>query len=463
MFKDKEQILSFLLGLFDVLIAFGAFYISFYIRHQYVSFNAEYIILLILMVPIWFLLLKLTALSAFNQAKPYSVILLDYIIVNTLGAVFLFFIIFLLKLDTISRSVIFVFVPISFVLHFVIRISIKEIFKIYRKKGINTRNLLIIADESSEFFIDKLIKDAFLGYKIKVIFTDSEKITNKYINDYTVLPENTNMSDFLEIEAIDEAIYLKENIDLEEVKKMIYACDEIGVVFHVQSPLFNLIATKAHISYFNYIPFLTFSKGPTNYMALKLKSFIDYLLAGLILIGSSPFLLIIMILIRIDSKGPVFFRQIRVGKNGRLFKVIKFRTMVTNAEALKEKLAAMNEQTGPVFKIKNDPRITKVGRFLRKTSLDEFPQFINVILGHMSIVGPRPPVPKEVEEYQRWQLRRLSMKPGITCIWQVSGRNKISFEDWMKLDLEYIDNWSLALDFMLILKTVRVIVKGDGL
>jgi len=464
MLKSKEHILSFLLGLFDISIALISFFIAFYVRHRYFILNHQYIILIIMFVPTWFVFLKLTNLSAFNRAKPYSIIFLDYIIVNVLGSISLFLIIFFLKLDSISRIVLLIFLPISIFSNYFIRIIIKEAFKYYRRKGYNTRNLLIIADSSSELFIDKLIKNDFLGYKIKVIFTDSEAITNKYINNYTVLPENTNVSEFLEIEAIDEAIYLKENIDLEEVKNMIYACDEIGVPFHVQSPLFNLIATKAHINYFfQDIPFLTFSNQPTNYIALKIKSLIDYFVSSMVLILSLPFLILIIILIKIDSKGSVFFKQTRVGKNGRLFKVYKFRTMIENAEELKEKLIYLNEQSGPVFKINNDPRITKIGKFLRKTSLDEFPQFINVLLGQMSIVGPRPPVPKEVEQYKRWQLRRLSMKPGITCIWQVSGRNKIGFDEWMKLDLKYIDNWSLNLDFILILKTIKVVFASDGL
>ena len=136
--------------------------------------------------------------------------------------------------------------------------------------------------------------------------------------------------------------------------------------------------------------------------------------------------------------------------------------MVTDAEKLKDELAKQNEVDGPVFKMKNDPRITKIGHFLRRTSLDELPQFFNVLKGDMSVVGPRPPVPKEVKQYERWQLRRLSVKPGITCIWQVSGRNNISFEEWMRLDLQYIDTWSLRLDFILILRTIKTVLISDG-
>jgi len=176
----------------------------------------------------------------------------------------------------------------------------------------------------------------------------------------------------------------------------------------------------------------------------------------------SPVFLIIAVAIKFEDGGTVFFKQERVGLNGRSFPMFKFRTMVANAEALQASLLGLNEQTGPVFKIKADPRVTRVGWFLRKTSFDELPQFFNVLRGEMSVVGPRPPIPSEVEMYERWQKRRLSMKPGITCTWQVSGRNNIQFEEWMKLDLEYIDNWSLSQDMILVLKTIKVMLLGTG-
>ncbi len=216
------------------------------------------------------------------------------------------------------------------------------------------------------------------------------------------------------------------------------------------------------MNYFDEIPFLTFTNTPTDYMALLAKSVFDKLFALFAILLSSPVLILLMVLIKLDSKGPIFFIQKRVGLRGRIFGVYKFRTMVVNAEALKDQLMSQNEQQGPVFKMKKDPRITRVGRFLRKTSLDELPQFFNVLFGDMSVVGPRPPVPREVAQYERWQLRRLSMKPGITCIWQVSGRNEISFEEWMRLDLQYIDSWSLKLDVILIIKTIGVVLKADG-
>jgi lipopolysaccharide/colanic/teichoic acid biosynthesis glycosyltransferase len=170
----------------------------------------------------------------------------------------------------------------------------------------------------------------------------------------------------------------------------------------------------------------------------------------------------IIIIIKSTSQGQMLFVQERCGLNGRRFKMYKFRTMVNNAEELKTQLVDMNEIDGPVFKIKSDPRITWIGSILRRTSIDEIPQLFNVLKGEMSIVGPRPPIPEEVEKYEFWQRRRLSMRPGLTCLWQISGRNEISFDEWMKLDLKYIDDWGLGLDFKIILKTIPVVLFRKG-
>lgn len=181
-------------------------------------------------------------------------------------------------------------------------------------------------------------------------------------------------------------------------------------------------------------------------------------ICGLILL--SPVLLIVSILIKMESKGPIFFMQKRIGLNGKEFNMYKFRSMVVNAEELKEKLKDKNEMSGPMFKIKDDPRITKVGKFIRKTSIDELPQLVNVLKGEMSLVGPRPSLPDEVKEFEKWMLRRLNVKPGITCYWQVMGRNKIGFEDWMRLDVKYVNERSFWLDIKLIFKTFFVLF-GD--
>ena len=190
------------------------------------------------------------------------------------------------------------------------------------------------------------------------------------------------------------------------------------------------------------------------------KRLIDIVFSIVGLLILSPILIVIMIAIKLESDGPVVFSQERVGYQGNHFKMYKFRSMIVNAEELKEELANQNEMDGPMFKMKNDPRVTKVGKFIRKTSIDEFPQFINVLKGDMSVVGPRPSLPQEVQEFAPWMMERLEVKPGITCFWQVSGRNDIEFEDWMRLDIKYVREKSIVLDIKLVLKTVLVLF-GD--
>jgi exopolysaccharide biosynthesis polyprenyl glycosylphosphotransferase len=212
-----------------------------------------------------------------------------------------------------------------------------------------------------------------------------------------------------------------------------------------------------------------FADGYTHYTCVEskphqmaVKRLIDITASAIALVLLSPLFIGVSIAIKLTSTGLVFFKQVRSGLYGRSFHMLKFRSMSSNAEAMQAQLVTQNEQGGPVFKIKNDPRVTRIGRFIRKYSIDELPQLLNVLRGDMSIVGPRPPVPGEVAKYEPWQRRRLSMRPGLTCIWQVSGRNNISFEQWMMLDMEYIDHWSLGSDLGLILQTVPVVLTGRG-
>ena len=192
------------------------------------------------------------------------------------------------------------------------------------------------------------------------------------------------------------------------------------------------------------------------------KRIMDFGLGSLILLASLPIMVLLILAIKANSAGPIFFVQRRVGQGGKIFKLYKFRSMITDADAIKSSLQLFNEKDGPIFKMKSDPRITTVGKFMRRHSLDELPQLFNVLSGDMSLVGPRPPLPEEVLNYESWHLRRLAVKPGLTCTWQISGRSHLSFDEWMKLDIAYIDNWSLSLDLTLIWKTVKVVINADG-
>ncbi|XXF78063.1 sugar transferase [Myxococcaceae bacterium GXIMD 01537] len=242
----------------------------------------------------------------------------------------------------------------------------------------------------------------------------------------------------------------------------IKVCERFGVPFALPAHSFRLDRAQPVESQAVADGYLHFSAVVPKPHQMAMKRLFDIAVSAVALWMLLPLFGVVALAIKLTSRGPILFKQLRVGQHGRPFHMMKFRSMVVNAEELKEKLAAQNEQTGPVFKMKHDPRVTWVGRFIRKFSIDELPQFINVLRGEMSIVGPRPPVPGEVARYETWQRRRLSVRPGLTCIWQVSGRNQISFEEWMYLDMQYIDHWSLKDDLHLLLRTVPVVITGKG-
>jgi exopolysaccharide biosynthesis polyprenyl glycosylphosphotransferase len=249
----------------------------------------------------------------------------------------------------------------------------------------------------------------------------------------------------------------------DRIGQAISVCETEGVDVWLMADFVKPAIARIAFDQFDRRPVLLFSCKPDRAWHLLFKRVIDFVGAALILGILGPLVMIpVALAIKLTSKGPIFFRQLRCGLHGKTFTMLKFRSMVADAEAQQSNLIALNEQSGPVFKIRRDPRVTRLGRLIRKTSIDELPQLFNVLRGDMSLVGPRPPIPSEVQKYAAWQRRRLSMKPGLTCLWQVSGRSRIRFEEWMRLDLAYIDSWSLALDFQILLKTLPAVIAGDG-
>lgn len=261
---------------------------------------------------------------------------------------------------------------------------------------------------------------------------------------------------------IDEIIFAVGSESLADLEEIFLLCDEEGVRSRVAVDFFPHVNSTVSLERFGATPLLTFSAAPYDEIRLLGKRVIDIVLAGAGLIVLSPLMLLTGILVRLTSPGPAIFRQVRCGLNGRRFTFYKFRSMCENAEELKPAVAHLNTRDGVVFKIPDDPRVTPVGRYLRKFSIDEWPQLWNVLRGDMSLVGPRPAIPSEVDQYQRWQRRRLRMRPGLTCLWAVCGRDRVDFETWMKLDMQYIDNWSLALDWKILLRTIPRVLTGRG-
>ncbi len=278
--------------------------------------------------------------------------------------------------------------------------------------------------------------------------------------DYPVYPL-AELPRLLEGRVVDEVMFAVDSKRLAELEETLLLCDEDGVRTRVAVDFFPHVNSDVYLERLENTPLLTFSAAPHDEIRLMLKRLLDVVFAALGLLVLAPFMLLIALLIRLTSPGPAIFRQLRCGLNGRRFTLYKFRSMRRDAEALKPLLAHLNEKD-TAFKIANDPRITPLGRFLRKFSIDEWPQLWNVLKGDMSLVGPRPPVPEEVERYQRWQRRRLRMRPGLTCLWALEGRDSLDFDTWMRKDLEYIDNWSLALDSKILLQTIPRVLSGKG-
>jgi len=266
----------------------------------------------------------------------------------------------------------------------------------------------------------------------------------------------------LDDNVIDEVIFALPRDRLASAQDAFRNCQERGASARVCLDLFELDGARAVLGDLDGLPMLSFSRAPSEGVALLLKRAFDVVSSVAALVLFSPVILATAIAVRLESPGPVLFRQVRVGKNGRPFRMFKFRSMRMDAEDRLEALRLQNEASGPVFKMRNDPRITRVGGFIRRYSIDELPQFLNVLSGEMSVVGPRPPVPAEVRQYERWQRRRLSVKPGITCTWQVSGRSDVSFDRWMELDLAYIDSWSFWQDVRICFETIPAVVTSRG-
>jgi len=250
---------------------------------------------------------------------------------------------------------------------------------------------------------------------------------------------------------------------LGKIENTVKFCESEGLRVNIASDIYELNFTKAKHTDFYGFPLITYESTPDKLGHLFLKRLFDFVTSATAIIFLSIFFVIIFVIIKIDSKGPVFYTQKRCGLYGRIFNIYKFRTMVTDAESKLKDLLIYNEMKGPVFKMTDDPRITKAGKWLRKYSIDELPQLWNVLKGDMSLVGPRPPLPEEVERYTPAHRRKLSMRPGITCLWQIEGRSKIfDFDEWSRLDLKYIDDWSFWLDFKILLKSIPVVLFGRG-
>ena len=335
-----------------------------------------------------------------------------------------------------------------------------------RRRGLNLHHILILGTNSRAIeFARRIEGSPERGYRLLGFVDDVWPRMDEFIaSGFKLACDNAGIAEFLRHNVVDEvAIFLPLRSFYEHAAKMAALCEQHGIIIRFDSDIFDLKIARSSADVFDGDAQITARSGGFGGWPFVLKRTIDLIVSFTLLVILAPVLIVVALLINLTSPGPILFGQERVGLNKRRFKIYKFRTMVPNAERIQEELLHLNEMKGPVFKIKNDPRVTPIGRILRKTSIDELPQFFNVLKGDMSLVGPRA---MSVRDYQLfnedWQRRRFSVPPGITCLWQINGRNLIPFEQWMELDMQYIDKWSLWLDLKILARTIPAVLRGSG-
>lgn len=494
MLKENWRLVSRIERVGDFLIIILAFFLAYYGRDSLLYWNTllgdalafggeelapikDYFIVLVVALFAYALAFEVCgAYGSMRLAGSFRILKISII-----ASVFAFFslaaVLFLLKID-LSRSFIALFCVLVGLLITCERYAVLQLLRFWRRRGKNFRNIVVCGtgdqairlateinarpelglritatielDESSDFEV------RFARYREGLRSYGCQRIGRLLAGKQALLKATSE-------QVVDEVVFTDVVEVMPIVEELVIVCAEQGIRTTIAADLFSIGLVKSGISYFGSLPLIHFQTPPGDRWELVFKRYLDIVISAISLIVLSPLLLAIALLIKATSHGPVLFAQKRVGLNGRAFDLYKFRSMRVGAEQELEALRAKNEMEGPVFKMAKDPRVTPFGQVLRRYSLDELPQLWNVLRGDMSLVGPRPPVPGEVSLYERKDRRRLSMRPGMTCIWQVSGRNNIKdFESWVKLDLQYIDNWSLALDFILLFKTIPAVFFGSG-
>jgi exopolysaccharide biosynthesis polyprenyl glycosylphosphotransferase len=368
-----------------------------------------------------------------------------------------------LQEDRISRSWIILFTGLSCLLLLTEKLALRVTARYARYRGFNYRSVLVVGTgPAAQSIAHSIDQHRFWGFKVQGLISTDEDSGPDSAAPYPVLGTVNDIPRIAEQNVIDDVIIAVGRRGLGRLEDLFLILQEQGIRVLFALDFFPHARAKVDLSEIDGVPLLTFSTAPSGPLQLIVKRSMDLALTFLLLMLALPVVVAVAMAVKLTSGGAILFRQTRCGLNGRLFTLYKFRTMVEGADERRRELLHLNEMEGPVFKVRRDPRVTSLGRFLRRFSLDELPQLWNVLRGDMSLVGPRPPIPEEVARYKRWQRRRLSMKPGLTCLWQISGRNDLDFNRWMELDLEYIDSWSPWLDMKILVKTIPVVLTGKG-
>ena len=469
MFSNQHRKAKLLFGLSDILLVALAFEGAYwsrlsmpYLRHSFYFTTEKKALVLGLCVLCWVLSgYWLDVYENLGIGKP-RVILRDLLRQCGYAALALIFLEFLVRAD-LSRPFIAFFTLYTAALLMLFRFAARRLVGVIRREFGALRYVLVVGTgERGQRLARDLESATDSGVRLKGFISVDPSPAARILltGSYPVHPIS-NLPEILRDEVVDEVLFAVNSDVLQSLEEVFLQCDEEGVRTRVALDFFPHVNSAMHLERLGSTPLLTFNATPDDEIRLFLKRLIDVAIAACALVVLLPLFLVIAILVRLTSPGPAIFRQERCGLNGRRFTFYKFRSMVQDAEARKGEVRHMS-QRATATKVPNDPRLTPIGSFLRRFSLDELPQLFNIIKGDMSLVGPRPAIPEEVAQYALWQRRRLRMRPGLTCIWALNGRDAVDFETWMKMDMQYIDNWSLVLDWKIIFRTIPQVVLGKG-
>lgn len=465
---SRQRKARVLFGLSDLILATLAFEIAYELRavlhleHAFFLTVERKALVMGFSLLSWVVMgLWLEIYEKLDSAHP-AVVLRDTTRQCAYGLIALVFFEYLVRLD-LSRFFVTLFAVFAWILLVIFRMTAGRVVGVIRREFAAPHYVMVVGTgERARKMALALERSVEYGVRLRGFLSEDDGAPAEIVlgASYKVRPAS-ELQEILRQHVVDEIIFAVGSENLARLEDVFLLCDEEGVRTRVAVDFFPHVNSTVSLDRFGSTPLLTFSAAPYDEVRLLVKRLTDIAIAAGGLIVLAPFMAITAVAIRLTSPGPVIFRQMRCGLNGRRFLFYKFRSMVENAEELKPSLAHLNTR-GTAFKIPDDPRLTPIGRYLRKFSIDEWPQLWNVLRGDMSLVGPRPAVPSEVENYLVWQRRRLRMRPGLTCLWAVSGRDNVDFETWMKLDMQYIDNWSLALDWKILLRTIPRVLTGHG-
>jgi len=466
LFDLSVLLLSFGLAALPILLQIGP--VSF---AQFLSLQVKLrnLIAFFALLIVWHLVFSMLGLYGSKRLASRRLEAIDLVKATSFCAIALALGIFVFGFRTITPQVVASFWIISTVTTVSVRMTLRTWLRGFRARGHNLRNLLVVGSNRRAIQFAKTIQSRpDLGYRV-IGFADSPWSGTEELakHGFTLVSDLDNLPQFLRHSVVDEvALALPIRSFHPNSAQVAQLCERQGIMLRVLSDLFDLKTARARADELGGSTIITHYVGVPEGWPLTVKRVLDFVVSLFLLMLISPLLLVTAIMIKLTSPGAVFFVQKRVGYNKRPFYIYKFRTMVVDAETKLREIEHLNEVAGPVFKIKNDPRLTPIGKFLRRTSIDELPQLFNVLLGDMSLVGPRPLQVRDYDlftkEGEDWQRCRFSVRPGITCLWQVNGRSSLPFHQWMELDLQYVQSWSLWLDLEILARTIPAVLKGSG-